>query len=223
VVAMSRKRGDAWAPTLFPNPAKGLMHDRFGQVADFCRRGARDRGTRGAPAGACASAAGADAGGLSVSRKEYDGVFSVGDITGRERGAFDFVVFGEPLAAVDPEGLTFEDVFVSIQGDLFWLLWQEDIDAAGRVARDADLAETDRAATEVGEYGNGHGEVLVDFALGYGHVKLHFASFPRRRLIFEVIARHLSSVDPLVEKPVEAAIALQVHGFCHMSFGDRLE
>jgi len=33
-----------------------------------------------------------------LSREEYDGIFSVGDVGGGECGAFDFAVFREPVA-----------------------------------------------------------------------------------------------------------------------------
>jgi hypothetical protein len=43
---------------------------------------------------------GAAAGGFFISREEYYGVFSAGYFCGGECGAFDFVVFGGPVAAV---------------------------------------------------------------------------------------------------------------------------
>jgi hypothetical protein len=57
-------------------------------------------GDSGDAVGADASSTGAAAGGLSGSRKEYDGVFSAGDVSGSECGVVDSAVCGEPVAAV---------------------------------------------------------------------------------------------------------------------------
>jgi hypothetical protein len=80
------------------------LNDGIGQAIGFsrdcvgCGRACADA------AGSAAFSIGAVAGGFFVSREEYDGVFSAGDIGGGERRAFDFAVCGEPLAAVAPLG-----------------------------------------------------------------------------------------------------------------------
>src|SRR6267154_72644 len=119
--------------------------------------------------------------------------------------------------------LAFENFFVCIQCDFLWLAGQEDIDVAGGVSGDADLAESNHATAEVSENRDGHGKVLVNVALGNDHVQLSFPAFRRGELIVKVVSRHLSAIDPLVENPVEAAVSLNIHSLIHVLFRDGLE
>src|SRR5580693_8850104 len=105
-------------------------------------------------------------------------------------------------------GSSFQNFFVSIQRHFFRLTRQQDVYAPGSIAADWDLAETNHAFAEVDEYGNYHGKMLIDLALREGHVQLHFAAVRRSELIIEVVSGDLRAVDPLVEKPVQAAIPL---------------
>jgi hypothetical protein len=127
------------------------------------------------------------------------------------------------LRTNDCEGSSFQNFSVCIQGDFLRLARQQHVDAAAGVADDSDLAEPNHALAKVGEYRNQHGKALVDFALGNGHMQLHFAAVRRSELVFEVVPRHLSTVDPFAKKPVQAAVFPKIHQLCHMFLCNGLE
>src|SRR5271169_5043334 len=105
----------------------------------------------------------------------------------------------------------FQNFFERVQGNFLRLGGQEEINTAAGVADGSDLADAGPSFTEFGENRDEHGEVVVDFALGDGHVQLHLAAIGGSELVFEVVARDLRAVDPLVEEPVEAAVSGEIH------------
>src|SRR5215813_14272461 len=100
-------------------------------------------------------------------------------------------------------GSTLQDIFIGVQGDLLRLGWQHNVAATSGVAGDPDLADAYHAFTEIGKHRNQHPEVLIHFALGNGHVQLYFAALGWKKLVLEMVSRHLRPIDPFIEKPVE--------------------
>src|ERR1700723_3667757 len=94
------------------------------------------------------------------------------------------------LRESDFQSSSFQDVFIRVQGDFLRLAGQYEIDAASAVANDSHLAETDHAFAKVGKYRNQHGKVLIDLALGNGHVQLHLPAVRRFELGIEVVSRN---------------------------------
>src|ERR1700739_2970741 len=87
-----------------PEEGVGFCYDRSGQVANFSWPGTSGCRSYRSFAWTNEFTAGTAPGRLSVSRKEYNHIFSAGDIVGGERGAFDCALCGEPLAAIEAEG-----------------------------------------------------------------------------------------------------------------------
>ena len=131
---------------------------------------------------------------------------------------------GSRIDAVSSEiDSALQNFSVGVQDDAAGFGGQHGLGGAGRVSGDSDLADADQARSKVGEDRHQHGEFIVDVALGDGHVEFEFAAIRGRRLVFEVIARYLRTVDPLVEEPIQASVFLQVHDPGHVLFGDPFE
>src|SRR5208282_6410943 len=77
--------------------AKEVGRDGIGKIAGLSRNRASRGGGCGDRPGADGRSLGTAAGRFYLSGEEYDGVFSAGDFSGGERGAFDCALSGEPV------------------------------------------------------------------------------------------------------------------------------
>src|ERR1700732_2285937 len=119
--------------------------------------------------------------------------------------------------------LALEDILVHVQRHLLGLPVHA-IDHRPRgIADDSYLANAAHSFAKIGINGNKHRKTLVHFALRDLQVHLDAFSVARLNIIFELVARNPRSVYPFLEKPVELPVALEVHLFRHMLFGDGLE
>src|SRR5579863_736833 len=102
----------------------------------------------------------------------------------------------------------FQNVFVVVQRDLLGLRRQERVYRSRAVPGDSDLPDSDHALSKISKYRNQHYKIIVHIALRDRHMYLDFAAIGRSGLILEVIFRHRRAIDPLVEEPVKASVAL---------------
>src|ERR1700730_13755611 len=102
--------------------------------------------------------------------------------------------------------LSLENVFEDVKRGLFGLAIQNKTDCARGISGQGNLAEAYHPVSKVREDWNEHGELVVHFPLGDFGAQFELTAVGRLHFILEFIARDLSIVDPLLKKPIEAAV-----------------
>ena len=116
-----------------------------------------------------------------------------------------------------------QNILIAVERDFLRLAIQNEVHRPRGIPDDPHLAQAHHTISKIGEYGYKHGEMVVHFALRKFRVHFDLASIGRLQLILETIPGHLGAIDPLVEKPIEASILLQIHLLGHVLFGDGFE
>src|ERR1700677_1525121 len=112
--------------------------------------------------------------------------------------------------------LALQDILVCVNGHFFGLAVQNKIHSSSGISSNPDLTEAYHTVSKIGEDGDEHGEMVAHLALRELGMDLHFSTVGGLQFILESITRHFGAINPLIKKPIEAPVSLNVHLFSHM-------
>src|SRR5258708_23889279 len=113
---------------------------------------------------------------------------------------------------------------VRIQQDALGLTRKRDLEFRGcRISYNNNGSQAENSVLKFNVHGHWHTESWRDVALRYFSCKQYFALVGLRERVLQSITRNVGAVHPLMEKPVDSAVAAHVHILFHVPVHNRTE